>query len=295
MNSAYLFVYRLYITLKRSTLGRSLHRWPRARRSLDTVTKFVSRRLFPSRKIWVQVQSGVGQGLWLHLRIPEEAGFWRGEHEPEIQRQIATVASPGDIVYDVGAHLGSLALVAARIVAAKGSNAGGRVVAFDADPANVLRLQEHAVRNNLQQALQAVHAGVWSSATTPEIAFRRGKSSLSQGGVEADGQRPVLPGGELIHVPVITLDQFAAASDRAPQLIKVDVEGGECEVLRGGSLLLARQRPLLIVEVHHQQACETLSAWLDEFGYSCKWKIPPEKFPRYLLAWPAERSQSFAD
>ena len=234
---------------------------------------FLHRRFLPSRGIWVQVQSGLAQGLWLRLRIPEEAGFWRGEHEPDIQQHIASVVRPGDIIYDVGAHLGSLGLGAARIV---GSVSGGRVVAFEADPDNVERLRQHAIRNHLQQTLQPVHAALWSHAEAKEIAFRRGQVNLSQGGVEADGHRPVLAGNEMIRVPAITLDQFIAAGNPPPLLLKIDVEGGECEVLRGGSELFGAQRPLLIVEVHHQRACDTLNAWLAEFHYSGKWEIPAE-------------------
>src|SRR5207253_1278970 len=44
-----------------------------------------------------------------------------------------------------------------------------------------------------------------------------------------------------------TLDD-AAQSVPPPHLIKVDVEGAELEVLRGGATFLARQKPTLIVE-----------------------------------------------
>jgi FkbM family methyltransferase len=293
MNAAYLLVYRTYAAFKRIVLDRALSRWPRAQRKFDAAKNGL-RRILPSRQIWVQVQSGFAQGLWMRLRIPEEAGFWRGEHEPEVQQKIASVVRPGDVVYDVGAHLGSLSLGAARIVGAKEGGAIGRVVAFEADPANVERLQQHAAKNNLTQTLQVLHAAVWSHASAKEIAFRRGDTNLSQGGVEADGHHPVLAGSELIHVPAITLDEFIAAGNPPPQLVKIDVEGGESEVLRGAHTLFSTHRPLLIVEVHHQQACERLQTWLAESRYSGKWNVPPESFPRYLLAWPAERSQPFA-
>src|SRR5262249_52633576 len=96
-------------------------------------------------------------------------------------------------------------------------------------------------------------------------------------------------------VPVITLDQFIAEGNPPPRLLKVDVEGGECEVLRGGSKLFDIQRPLLIVEVHHQSACDWLNAWLEDRRYSGKWRIPPESFPRYLFAWPSESMNPFSD
>jgi hypothetical protein len=120
------------------------------------------------------------------------------------------------------------------------------------------------------------------------ISFRRGATRRSQGGVEADGNRPVLGRGQLINVPAVTLDSFVAAGELPPQLVKIDVEGGEYEVLRGGKKLFTKQRPLVIAEVHHQQAAEQITTWLDEYQYCAHWSIPKEKFPRQLFAWPTE-------
>ncbi len=220
----------------------------------------------------------------MHLRIPEEAGFWRGEHEPDVQATLAAIVRPGDVVYDIGAHLGSMALGAARLV-----GANGRVVAFDGEPANILRLRENGARNHLEPILQVVRAAVWSHTAPQGISFRRARAGSSRGGVETGGHRPVLADGEVIQVPAITLDDFVAAGGPPPRLIKIDVEGGECEVLRGATSLLRTQRPFLIVEVHHQQADERIRSWLEELRYSADWKIPNENFPRCLTAWPIER------
>jgi FkbM family methyltransferase len=285
VNSAYLFAYRSYVALKKSVIGRSVLRWPAVQRGLDAAKGFLQRRFLPDRQLWLQVQSGFAQGMWMRLRMPEEAGFWRGEHEPEVQATLTAFVRPGDVVYDVGAHLGSIALGAARLVGPT-----GKVVAFDGDPVNIDRLQENCARNHLESSFRVVHAAVWShSAAEPGISFRRARAGTSQGGVEAGGQRPVLADGEMIHVSAVTLDDFVGAGAPPPNLIKIDVEGGECEVLAGAANLFRTQRPLLIVEVHHRQADGHIRAWLEEFRYAAEWKIPKQDFPRCLIAWPAER------
>jgi hypothetical protein len=71
-------------------------------------------------------------------------------------------------------------------------------------------------------------------------------------------------------------------------LVKIDVEGGEYEVLRGGTKLFAKQRPLVIAEIHHQQAAEQITNWLSEYQYCARWNIPKEQFPRHMFAWPKE-------
>jgi FkbM family methyltransferase len=285
LNSLYLVLYRAYFAFKGRFLVPLFYRWPQAQVRMNNAKNFIRRRALHSRKAWVQVQSGFAQGLWMHLRIPEEAGFWRGEHEPGVQSAISAMVRPGDVVYDVGAHLGSLTLGAARLV-----GTSGRVVAFDGDPDNVERLRQNSLRNHFGDRVQPIHAAVWSHLSDAGIPFRRGKDQATHGGVEADGQRPVLGDGEIISVPVTTLDDFAASGGPVPQLIKIDVEGGEYEVLRGGTSLFAKQRPLIIVEVHHQEAADEIGAWLQEFRYSSEWRIPKEKLPRCLIAWPVGRA-----
>jgi FkbM family methyltransferase len=200
-----------------------------------------------------------------------------------VQNAILAGVRPDAVVYDVGANVGTMALGAALLVGDL-----GLVVAFEGDPENVARLREHSARNGLENRLRVVHAAVWSRTAADGIGFRRGAPSRSQGGVEADGNRPVLGSGEVISVPAVTLDDFVAAGEPPPQLLKIDVEGGEYEVLRGANTLFAKERPLLIAEVHHQGAAEQITAWLTERQYCAQWNIPNEKFPRHLFAWPSE-------
>jgi FkbM family methyltransferase len=284
MDRLYITLYRLYRLAKRSIMDDLLSRSPVAERSFAEFKRFVERHFLSSRAVWLQVESGLSKGMWMHLRIPRDTGLWRGEHEPDVQNLITKLVKPGDCVYDVGSHLGSISLGAARLV-----GKSGRVVAFEGDPDNASTLRQNCRRNNLESSLLVVHAAVWSSSVSESIFFRRA-SGRTYGGVEMDGHSPVLGGdGPVIRVPVFTLDGFVAAGGPLPQLIKIDVEGGECEVLRGGANVFTKQRPLVIVEVHHQRAADEISRWLQEYEYFGEWNIPKESFPRRLIAWPSER------
>jgi FkbM family methyltransferase len=221
--------------------------------------------------------------MWMHLHFPREALIWRGKHEPEVQNAIQAAVRQGDVVYDIGAHVGTMALGAALLVGDM-----GLVVAFDGDPENIARLREHRERNRLESRLRVVHAAVWSRTAIYGIGFRRGATAKSQGGVEADGKRPVLGSGEVISVRAVRLDDIIDAGVPPPQSVKIDVEGGEYEVLRGGQTLFVKQRPLVIAEIHHQRAAEQITRWLSEYQYFAQWNIPKEQFPRHLFAWPKE-------
>jgi FkbM family methyltransferase len=284
MGSFYVLFYRMYAILQKLATEGALRRWPGAGRALDRLKRWAQSHFLRNARAWVRIQSGLSQGMWMQICVPREAGLWRGGHDREVQNAILAAVRPGEVVYDVGAHVGTMALGAGRLVGDL-----GRVVAFDGDPENVERLQRNSARNGLDAHLQVVHAAVWSRTIADGIPFRRGTTVKSHGGVEADGNGPVLARGEIINVPAITLDDFVAAGGPPPQLVKVDVEGGEYEVLRGGARLFATQRPLIIAEIHHEQAAEQITAWLNQYQYEAQWTIPVEKFPRRLFAWPAEQ------
>jgi len=284
MTSLYLAVYHAFSVLRKSSTQGRLRRWPVVVTLLDELKQLVRRGFLPRPKVWVRVQSGLSQEMWMQIYLPEEVSLWRGEHEPEVQNAISAAVRPGSVFYDVGAHVGTMTLGTARLV-----GESGHVVAFDGDPENVKRLLVNRDRNRFQARIRVVHGAVWSRTASDGISFRRGTTVRSQGGVEADGNRPVLGDGQIITVPAITLDDFIATGAPSPQLIKIDVEGGEFEVLRGGSRLFAVERPFLLVEVHHQQAADLITAWLGEYRYCGNWEIPVESFPRRLFAWPTEQ------
>jgi FkbM family methyltransferase len=283
MANFYALLYRTYLALKKSAGEGVLRRWPGIGRGLAQLKRLIERRFLRKVPVWLRIQSGLSQGMWMQLRLPGEAIIWRGKHEPAVQNAILAAVRPGTVVYDIGAHLGTMALGAARLV-----GDSGRVVAFDGDPENIARLRDHTARNGLGDRLRVVHAAVWSRTASDGIPFRRGATVKSQGGVEADGNRPVLGSGPIINVAAVSLDDFVAAGETPPELVKIDVEGGEYEVLRGGTKLFAKQRPLVIAEIHHQQAAEQITNWLSEYQYCARWNIPKEQFPRHMFAWPKE-------
>ncbi|HEX9045421.1 MAG TPA: FkbM family methyltransferase [Verrucomicrobiae bacterium] len=50
--------------------------------------------------------------------------------------------------------------------------------------------------------------------------------------------------------PSVSLDEYVAAGNPPPSIMKIDVEGFELQVLNGGRQCLARHRPRLWLEVH---------------------------------------------
>jgi FkbM family methyltransferase len=138
---------------------------------------------------------------------------------------------PGDLFADVGANVGSYTLLA-------GGAAKADVIAFEPSPKTFEHLERNIALNGIAGA-RAVKAAVGSE--TGSILFTTG----------LDTQNHVLKGGEQADaesVPVTTLD--IALANRNPILIKVDTEGFEEEVIRGGlNILRNPQTKCLIVEL----------------------------------------------
>lgn len=167
---------------------------------------------------------------------------------------------PGEVVVDVGGHIGAFALYAARRVVP-----GGRVLVFEPGPDNLSLLRGNLRRNpglpvKLLECALAEKAG----ETDLFIAEPGRDNPAANTLVESPGRRKV-------RVSVRTLDEALAAEgvDRVDHL-KIDVEGAELRVLAGARRTLDRVRRV-ILEVHEPGVAvsdvETLLAFR---GFSCR-------------------------
>jgi FkbM family methyltransferase len=263
------------LQISRSRHARRVYAALRGTPILGGFLRRLVRRVVPAEThVWLRISGGLGNGLWAHLDPRFEMDYASGKYEPPIQQALSKHLEPGSVFYDVGAHVGIVSLFAARLVGTKGA-----VFAFEAYPDNAERIKEHVRRNTFDQ-IQVVPYAVWSSAGHLRFERASAQSSRNQGAI-ATG--PPVGSENTIEVEAIALNDFAQAHP-APTLIKIDVEGAEADVLRGSEEIFARSKPVLICEVHHGQAAEDVTRWLNERGYTFEWLETSSQFPRHLLA-----------
>ena len=183
-----------------------------------------------------------------------------GHHERAVQSKLEELLSPGDVVWDVGAHIGFLSLLSARLV-----GPGGRVLAFEPMAMNRARLVS-SIESNGTPNVEVDERAL--GAKSGDRVLYIGDASATWT-LRADrGAKKGLP------AYCTTLDEVAA-SNLAPALIKIDVEGAEVDVLRGGAQLLADHRPKLLVEFHGawllEQALKTLPRYVVQQVDSDHW------------------------
>ena len=87
-------------------------------------------------------------------------------------------------------------------------------------------------------------------------------------------------------VRLVTLDSFDLP---ALHLLKIDVEGMEAEVLRGGRATIARHAPIIYAENDRADRSPGLIALLLEMGYRLYWHLPPYVQEPNFLSRPNDR------
>ena len=170
-------------------------------------------------------------------------GSWLGTFEMDKRRKFARYVRPGATVFDVGAQAGYYTLLASRLVGAQGS-----VVSFEPLPRNLANLRHHLDLNRIRNA-RVVPAAAGAS---PGRAGFLTESTSYMGRLDGAGD---------LTVDVVTLDDTAAEGSR-PALLKIDVEGGEVDVLTGAARVLDEDRPVIFLATHgpdvHRDSCDLL-------------------------------------
>jgi FkbM family methyltransferase len=152
----------------------------------------------------------------------------------------------GDIVVDVGAHIGRYTIIASKRV---GTN--GKVIAIEAHPGNYEMLNRNIELNGLTNVTTLNYA-VYSKETKIKLFLPGEKSNrtiyntlISTRATDEE---------KFVEVNADTLDDLLQNNEISHadiNWIKIDVEGAELEVLKGADSIMSHSKNItLLIEVH---------------------------------------------
>jgi len=225
-----------------ASIVRRLWRFPRKpwadqRRSI----LFQTWRVFPGAIVPVRLPFGA---WWLAQHEYSTDMILNSGYEKTETDFVQKMLQDGMTVLDVGANRGYYAMLASRRVGPH-----GRVIGFEPSPRERKFLKANLLLSRCR------------NVTVEPIALgsKPGQADLYVVDGYSTGCNCLRPrdsefAGKNVHVAVRTLDEYTRAEGiRGVDLLKIDIEGGELEVIKGaGTLLRQRPRPIILCEMIDQ-------------------------------------------
>lgn len=175
----------------------------------------------------------------------------------ELFDAVDRLVKPGSVVWDVGANVGVVSVASSSV-----AGPGGFVLGVEADMTLVPRLRATAAR----AAGNAAPIEILPAAASESVGIARFNISSASSATNALAGFGRVPGiARVDTVVTVTLD-WLLDHYRAPDVLKIDVEGAELLVLRGGKKLFATKRPIIVVESGEEIADE-MKALLNDYNY----------------------------
>lgn len=167
------------------------------------------------------------------------------QHEAPVAEYLRRHVQPGDTCLNAGANLGFYALPLSRW-----SAPGGRVIAFEPNPATAAILGRHVRMNGLLDRVRVEPVAVGRARGRARLYDTQAGSGISRLGAKHPYHGDRVPAS--IEVPVVSVDEYCDAHRLEPDWLIVDVEGFEFEVLRGAREVIGRRGAALsiLVELH---------------------------------------------
>jgi FkbM family methyltransferase len=208
-------------------------------------------------------------------------------HEDDILNYHFT-PKEGDIVIDIGAHIGPYTIIASKRV---GPN--GKVIAIEADPDNFDLLNRNIHLNKLSNVI-ALNYAVYSEEKRIKLYFpsRVGEKSSYTKYNTIMSDRAAHGQQNFVEVNANTLDYLLLSymiKQEEVNWIKIDVEGAEYEVLKGAKDILSKCSDItLLIEIHNLSAGNILYKPIQEFlslrNFKTEFEEASESGERHIIA-----------
>jgi FkbM family methyltransferase len=171
------------------------------------------------------------------------------DFDPDREEDIVKLfrSKEGDIVVDVGAHIGKYTIIASKMVGSK-----GKVIAIEAHPVNYDILKQNMELNKLSNVI-ALNYAVHSQETTVKLYESGQEEGFTIYNTIMTDRTKTSRNQKYIEVKANTLDSLLFENGiKEVNWIKIDVEGAEYEVVKGATNILSSSKDIsLLIEIHN--------------------------------------------
>jgi FkbM family methyltransferase len=203
----------------------------------EMIVRRVMRNLLP-RRVSLRLRRE-----WLGRRLAAGKGHFEDD-VPLLRRYV----KPTDVCWDIGANIGMYTLHLSRLAA--------QVFAFEPVPHSADTLRDVKKRARLDNVV------INQIALSDHVG--RARMAVPIDGFYGGFYLARFDAGGEYDVQVSTIDALIASGMPEPDFIKCDVEGAELLVLAGATQLLARRRPIWLLETFDDMVLDRVQS----FGYS---------------------------
>lgn len=166
-----------------------------------------------------------------------------GAYEPQLAQLVRDLVGPGSHAIDVGANVGFYSVLLANLV-----GPAGRILAIEPNRQALDLLRSNITSNDADQIVVVQDVAVGAQAAQEASLY------LIEDQPEFSSLKPTLhPAGNgqvtSDSVRMLTIDSLAEQHGISPSFIKIDIEGGELEALKGAQRVLRSAKPSVLCEI----------------------------------------------
>ncbi len=163
----------------------------------------------------------------------------KGEFEPEMVVLFKSLIRPNDTVLDIGANIGCTSILF--------GNLAEKVYCFEPSPTTFDYLEKNVKKAQLDH-VTPVNVGLGKESGMFELTF----SQSDRSGGFVSNLTSASQGHQVEQIKIIKGDDFMNESKVLKiDFIKIDVEGFEKSVIEGLSSTIARDQPIVVLELNH--------------------------------------------
>jgi FkbM family methyltransferase len=212
------------------------------------------------KPIYFKVFMGPLRGMYIYQSFRHGIKKFLGLYEPDVTKLVVNLSKGARVCIDVGCHIGYISLAML-----KGMGLDGKLVCVDPIQEDIDMVNKTLRKNKASNFIAlAIGLGDENTKKTAGVYTDSGMARFSDNKFTSEVPPHTQDTFEIKTMDTVCKELNITNVD----FIKIDVEGYEYKVLKGGKDLLKTSRPKLLIELHGKPTGEEVVKYLEDLNYS---------------------------